>query len=182
MRLLGTKLDSVFLIEPDVFRDHRGFFMESYHQKKWKELGLDFDFVQDNHSLSIQEGTIRGLHYQLHPRAQTKVVRVLCGAIYDVVVDIRRKSPTFRQWIGVILSAENKRQIVIPKGFAHGICTLIPNTEIMYKVDDWYSPEHERGIRWNDPDLGINWPVSDPILSEKDHSYPLLKDATINFD
>ena len=178
---IPTKLDGVYILEPTVFEDHRGFFMESYNKKDFEEIGLYLDFVQDNHSLSIQAGTLRGLHYQLNPKTQTKVVRCLRGAIYDVVVDIRKGSPTFGQWIGVVLTADNKRQIVVPKGFAHGVLTLVPNTEIMYKVDEYYSPEHDRAIRWNDPELGIDWPVSDPILSEKDRNAPLLRDAEVNF-
>ena len=181
MKLIETKLKDVYIIEPAVFGDHRGFFMESYNKSKFEGLSLNYELVQDNHSLSVEAGTIRGLHYQLNPKSQTKIVRALTGAIYDVVVDIRKGSPTFGQWIGVILSAANKRQIVVPQGFAHGICTLVPNTEILYKVDEFYSPEHDRGILWNDPALGIDWPVSNPILSEKDKHQPLFKDAEMNF-
>jgi len=178
---IPTKLEGVYILEPTVFEDHRGFFMESYNKKDFEEIGLYFDFVQDNHSLSVKAGTLRGLHYQLNPKAQTKVVRCLRGAIYDVVVDIRKGSPTFGQWVGVILTADNKRQIVVPKGFAHGVLTLVANTEIMYKVDEYYSPEHDRAIRWNDPTIGIDWPVSTPILSDKDRNAPLLEEAEINF-
>lgn len=181
MKIINTKLDGVLIFQTDVFYDHRGFFMESYNEKKFNELGLDFNFVQDNHSLSVESGTIRGLHYQLNPKAQTKLVRVLTGAIYDVVVDIRKNSPTFGQWVGVILSEDNKRQLLVPKGFAHGFCTLVKNTQVLYKVDEYYSPEHDRGILWNDPDLGIDWPTSNPILSDKDKNHPALKDAEINF-
>jgi len=178
---IPTKLEGVYILEPTVFEDHRGFFMESYNKKDFEEIGLHFDFVQDNHSLSVKAGTLRGLHYQLHPKAQTKVVRCLKGAIYDVVVDIRIGSPTFGQWVGVILTENNKRQIVVPKEYAHGVLTLVDNTEILYKVDEYYSPEHDRAIRWNDPDLNIDWPISNPILSEKDKNAPFLKDAEINF-
>ncbi|GIP31272.1 dTDP-4-dehydrorhamnose 3,5-epimerase [Paenibacillus sp. J2TS4] len=181
MNLIPTKLEGVVIIEPDVYGDHRGFFMESYNQSKFAQLGLHFDFVQDNQSLSVQPGVIRGLHYQMHPKAQTKLVRVLTGAIYDVVVDIRKGSPTFGQWVGVILSEDNKRQLVVPKGFAHGICTLVSHTQVMYKVDQFYSAEHDRGIVWNDPELGVEWPVSSPILSEKDKNQPSLKQAENNF-
>ncbi|MFC4769946.1 dTDP-4-dehydrorhamnose 3,5-epimerase [Effusibacillus consociatus] len=181
MKIIETKLDGVLLIEPDVFEDSRGFFMESYHKRKCQELGLDYDFVQDNHSLSVEAGTIRGLHYQLYPKAQTKMVRVVKGAIYDVVVDIRRHSSTFGQWIAVTLSAENKQQLLVPEGFAHGFCTMEANTEVLYKVDEFYSPEHDRGILWNDHALGISWPTTNPILSEKDKKQPKLKDAEINF-
>ncbi|MEH7238316.1 dTDP-4-dehydrorhamnose 3,5-epimerase [Bacillus sp. JJ1562] len=181
MRKIPTKLKDVFILEPDVYGDHRGFFMESYNLNKFTKLGIDFDFKQDNHSLSKEAGTIRGLHYQLPDKAQTKLVRALTGAIYDVVVDIRKGSPTYGEWVGVILSESNKRQILVPKGFAHGICTLVENTQIMYKVDEYYSPEHDRGIVWNDPTLNIEWPVKNPILSEKDQSLPLLKDAENSF-
>ncbi|KIL38727.1 dTDP-4-dehydrorhamnose 3,5-epimerase [Gordoniibacillus kamchatkensis] len=182
MKLVETKLKDVYIIEPQAFGDHRGFFMESYNKKKFEQIGLNFDLIQDNHSLSVEAGTIRGLHYQLNPKAQTKIVRALTGAIYDVVVDIRKSSPTFGQWIGVILSDDNKRQIVVPKGFAHGICTLVPNTQILYKVDEYYSPENDRGILWNDPDLGIDWPTTSPILSDKDMKQPRFKEAEINFE
>nr|WP_245540282.1 dTDP-4-dehydrorhamnose 3,5-epimerase [Thermodesulfobacterium thermophilum] len=157
--------------------------MESYNKRDFEEIGLFFDFVQDNHSLSVQAGVLRGLHFQLNPKAQTKVVRCLKGAIYDVVVDIRKGSPTFGKWIGVILTEHNRRQIVIPKGFAHGVLTLVPNTEILYKVDEYYSPEHDRAIRWDDPDLKIDWPINNPILSDKDKNAPFLKDILdeINF-
>jgi len=156
--------------------------MESYNQEVFHRLGLDYHFVQDNQSLSKETGVIRGLHFQLNPKAQTKVVRVLAGAIYDVAVDIRKSSPTFGQWVGVILSEENKRQLVIPKGFAHGFCTLVPNTIVAYKVDEYYSPENDRGILWNDPELNIDWPTSNPILSDKDKNHPVLKEAEINFE
>jgi len=180
---IETPLEGVYILEPTVFEDHRGFFMESYNKRDFEEIGLYFDFVQDNHSLSVQAGVLRGLHFQLEPKAQTKVVRVLKGVIYDVVVDLRKGSPTFGKWIGVILSEYNKRQIVVPKGFAHGVLTLVPNTEILYKVDEYYSPEHDRAIRWNDPDLNIDWPIKEPILSEKDKNAPFLKDIIneINF-
>ncbi|SHE14259.1 dTDP-4-dehydrorhamnose 3,5-epimerase [Chlamydia abortus] len=181
MNITPLKLEGAFIIEPQVHRDSRGFFMESYNERKLRELGIQHNFVQDNHSLSVDPGVIRGLHYQLNPKAQTKLVRVTAGAVYDVVVDIRRGSPTFGQWIGVILSAHNHRQLLVPKGFAHGFCTLVPNTEVQYKVDEYYSPECDRGILWNDPELGIDWPVTNPVLSEKDKGHPVLKDADINF-
>jgi dTDP-4-dehydrorhamnose 3,5-epimerase len=181
MLSISTKLHGLLIIEPDVHEDHRGFFMESYSNQKFAELGIDFPFVQDNHSLSVETGVLRGLHYQLNPKAQTKLVRVVSGAIYDVAVDIRKESPTFGQWVGVILSAANKHQLLVPQGFAHGFCTLAPNTQVLYKVDEYYSPVHDRGILWNDPDLGIDWPTSKPILSNKDQKHPLLEEAEINF-
>jgi dTDP-4-dehydrorhamnose 3,5-epimerase len=140
------------------------------------------NFIQDNQSLSAEAGVLRGLHYQLNPKAQTKLIRVLAGAIYDVVVDLRQPSPTFCQWDGFILSDANHRQLLVPRGFAHGFCTLERNTQVLYKVDAYYAPEHDRGIAWNDPALGIDWPASNPILSEKDSKHPLLADAEINFN
>ncbi|MEC0370732.1 dTDP-4-dehydrorhamnose 3,5-epimerase [Paenibacillus chibensis] len=174
-------LEGAYLLEPAVHGDSRGFFMESFKESEMEEQGLSLRFVQDNHSLSAEPGVIRGLHYQLNPKAQTKIVRVVSGAIYDVVVDIRSSSPTFGQWIGVILSEYNHRQLLVPRGFAHGLCTLVPNTQVLYKVDEYYSPEHDRGILWNDPALGIDWPAANPILSDKDRRHPLLKDAELNF-
>jgi len=181
MKVVDTKLAGVKIIEPRVFKDHRGFFMESFNQRKFSEFGLNYDFVQDNHSLSKDKHVIRGLHYQLNPMAQTKLVRVITGAIYDVVVDIRRNSSTFGKWVGVTLSADNYQMLLVPQGFAHGFCTLIENTHVQYKVDAYYSAEDDRGIRWNDPDLAIAWPTLNPILSKKDTEQPFLKDAEINF-
>ena len=182
MKIIKTKLDGVVILEPKRFGDNRGFFQESYSKKVWDELGLKFNFVQDNHSLSKEAGTLRGLHYQTAPKAQTKVVRVVTGAILDVVVDIRKGSPTYGKWISAILTADNNRQIVVPKGFAHGILTLVPDTHLLYKVDEFYSPENDRALRWNDPDLNIEWQWSDPILSEKDANAPFLKDIDNNFE
>ncbi|WP_448588130.1 dTDP-4-dehydrorhamnose 3,5-epimerase [Thermocrinis sp.] len=180
---LETPLEGVYILEPTVFEDNRGFFMESYNKRDFEEVGIDLDLVQDNHSLSVQAGVLRGIHFQLNPKAQTKVVRCLKGVIYDVVVDLRKGSPTYRKWIGVILSEYNKRQIVVPKGFGHAILTLVPNTEILYKVDEYYSPEHDMSIRWDDPDIGIKWPINNPILSEKDKNAPYLREVEdkINF-
>lgn len=180
---IETALKDVYIVEPTVFEDHRGFFMESYNKRDFEEIGLYFDFVQDNHSLSVQPGVLRGIHFQLNPKAQTKVVRCLKGAIYDVIVDLRKGSPTFLKWIGIILTEHNKRQVIVPKGFGHAVLTLVPNTEILYKVDEYYSPEHDRSIRWNDPELLIEWPIKEPILSEKDKNAPILKDIIdkINF-
>lgn len=176
MKLITTELDGVWIIEPQVHVDNRGFFMESYNEAFIRGLGIPSTFVQDNHSLSKEAGTIRGLHFQSAPRAQTKLVRAASGAIYDVAVDIRPRSATFGRWVGVILSADNRRQLLIPQGFAHGFCTLAPNTEVLYKVDDYYSREHDGGIAWNDPDLGIPWPFAQPVLSEKDGRHPRLRD------
>ncbi|OCT11118.1 dTDP-4-dehydrorhamnose 3,5-epimerase [Paenibacillus pectinilyticus] len=181
MKITTTALKGLVMIEPDVHADHRGFFMESYHAAKLAALGISISFVQDNHSLSEEVGVLRGLHYQLNPHAQTKLVRVIAGAIYDVAVDIRPSSPTFGKWVGVTLSAANKQQLLVPQGFAHGFCTLEPRTQVQYKVDSYYSPAHDRGILWSDPAIGITWPTSSPILSVKDEKHPLLQDAEVNF-
>ncbi|WP_430111637.1 dTDP-4-dehydrorhamnose 3,5-epimerase [Paenibacillus sp. B1-33] len=181
MKVINTKLKGLHIIEQDAFRDHRGVFIESYNEAKLREQQIDHYFVQDNCSLSNDVGVVRGLHYQLNPKAQTKLVYVVSGEIYDVAVDIRRNSPTYGQWVGVVLNEKNNKQLLVPKGFAHGYCTLAPNTIVIYKVDEAYSPEHERGIYWNDPTLGINWPVKEPILSKKDQHAPLLEKSENNF-
>jgi dTDP-4-dehydrorhamnose 3,5-epimerase len=182
VNILETKFADAILIEPKVFGDHRGFFMESYNEEAYKKHGVDINFIQDNHSLSQQSGTLRGMHYQLAPKAQTKLIRVTRGAIYDVIIDIRKSSSTYGQWQGFILSAENKRQLLVPKGFAHGFCTITEDTEVQYKVDSLYSPEHDRGIAWDDPELSIDWPVNNPILSDKDKAHPTLAEAENNFE
>lgn len=181
MKVTSLTLEGAKLIEPVVHGDHRGFFMESYNEKLMHENGIKHNFIQDNHSLSAEPGVLRGMHYQLNPKAQTKLIRVISGSIYDVIVDIRKDSPTFGQWQGFILSDANKRQLLVPQGFAHGFCTLAANTQVIYKVDEYYSPEHDRGIAWDDPSLNIDWPVSNPVLSDKDTRHPLLKDAEFNF-
>ncbi|MDN4620702.1 dTDP-4-dehydrorhamnose 3,5-epimerase [Paenibacillus sp. PsM32] len=181
MKVTSLTLEGAKLIEPVVHGDHRGFFMESYNEKLMHENGIKHNFIQDNHSLSAEPGVLRGMHYQLNPKAQTKLIRVISGSIYDVIVDIRKDSPTFGQWQGFILSDANKRQLLVPQGFAHGFCTLAANTQVIYKVDEYYSPEHDRGIAWDDPSLNIDWPVSSPVLSDKDTRHPLLKDAELNF-
>jgi dTDP-4-dehydrorhamnose 3,5-epimerase len=177
-RVEKTNLAGVLKIDPARFGDERGFFSEVYNRAAFRQVGVTCDFVQDNHSLSRERGTVRGLHFQSAPLAQVKLVRVLRGAIYDVAVDIRRASPTYGNHFGVILSAENGSQLFVPAGFAHGFCTLEPDTEILYKVDAPYSREHERGVRWNDPRLGISWPVKEraAMLNERDKALPLLDD------
>lgn len=181
MKIIKTKLPEIVILEPKVFGDYRGYFMESYNKKVFEELGLKYNFVQDNQSLSKEPGTIRGLHFQMNPKAQTKLVRCVKGAIFDVSVDIRIGSPTYGHWVGVILSEYNHRQLLVPKGFAHGFCTLVPDTIVNYKVDEYYAPEADAGIIWNDPTIGIDWPTSIPILSEKDKNLPSLTEAQINF-
>lgn len=169
MRLTSTRLSDVVVIEPRVFQDQRGFFMETWHARKFAEAGLDFTFVQDNHSKSGQ-GTLRGLHYQIE-QPQGKMVRVISGEVFDVAVDLRRSSPTFGQWAGEFLSAENKRMLWVPPGFAHGFYVMSEFAEFIYKCTDFYAPEHERCIRWDDPELAIAWPLVNgmpPLLSAKD--------------
>lgn len=173
-----TKLKDVKLLEPAVFGDHRGFFTESYSQEDFKAAGIDFDFVQDNHSLSTQPGVLRGLHFQKGEAAQTKLIRVVTGVVLDVIVDIRKGSPTYGQWEGYILSEYNHRQLLVPKGFAHGFVTLTPDVNFLYKCDNYYNAEADGGIAFDDPDLGINWPISidKAITSEKDMKHPTLKE------
>lgn len=177
MKITKTKLDGVVVIEPDVFGDNRGFFMESWNKKKMEEAGLFYDFVQDNHSKSTVKGTIRGIHFQKGDKAQAKLVRCVKGVVFDVAVDLRKNSPTFKQWVGVELSAENKKQLLIPRGFGHGFVTLTDDVEFLYKADNYYAPEADAGICWNDPDIGVDWGVENPILSEKDKKNPFLKDC-----
>ncbi|WP_136680209.1 dTDP-4-dehydrorhamnose 3,5-epimerase [Neptunomonas sp. XY-337] len=168
MKVIETTLPDVLILEPTVFGDERGFFMESFNQQRFKELtGLERDFVQDNHSKSAH-GVLRGLHYQIK-QPQGKLVRVTAGEVLDVAVDIRRSSETFGQWVGVRLSADNKRQLWVPEGFAHGFVVLSESAEFLYKTTDYYAPEHERSIRWDDPELGIDWQLeSAPLVSAKD--------------
>lgn len=169
MKATRLAIPDVVLLEPRVFGDDRGFFYESYNRQAFREAtGVDPDFVQDNHSRSVK-GVLRGLHYQLPPKAQGKLVRVVLGEVFDVAVDIRPESPTFGKWVGEVLSAENKRQMWIPTGFAHGFLTLSETAEFIYKTTDYYSPEHERCIRWDDPSVAVKWPLSGaPVLSGKD--------------
>jgi len=173
----------VVLIKPKKIGDDRGYFMETFRQSLFEEHLGAVEFKQDNQSLSADSGTIRGLHFQLEPRAQGKLVRCIAGAIFDVAVDIRRSSPTYGQYVSAELSAQNGHQLWVPTGFAHGFCTLLPATEVSYKVTDYYSPEHDRGLRWDDPAIGIEWPsvAKDAILSSKDKVQPLLSDLKESF-
>lgn len=181
MNILKTEIEDVLIIEPKVFGDHRGWFTESYSKDKFKEFGVDIDFIQDNHSFSAQKGTLRGLHFQLNPKEQTKLVRCTKGKILDVAVDLREGSPTYKEWVAVELTDENKRQLLIPKGFAHGFLTLTDDVEVQYKVDEYYSPENDRSVRFDDPEIGVVWGVDSPILSGKDLNAPILKESDINF-
>lgn len=163
---------------PRRFEDPRGVFCETYSKRALSAMGIEVEFVQDNHSISIERNVVRGLHFQIPPFAQDKLIRVARGSAFDVVVDLRRASPTFGKHVATVLSADNWRQLLVPAGFAHGFCTLEPNTEVLYKVSRFYSPQHDRGVFWNDPDLGIGWPVAaeDALLSDKDLQYPRLRD------
>lgn len=174
MDVEGTAIGDVKIIVPKRFGDHRGFFSEVYNKRALAAAGIDLDFVQDNHSLSAEKGTVRGLHFQAPPMAQAKLVRVTRGAVLDVAVDVRRASPTYGKHVAVELSAQNWRQLLVPVGFAHGFCTLEPDTEVVYKVTSYYSAEHDAGIAWDDPELGIEWPVSGAVLSAKDRGLPRL--------
>ena len=181
MNKIETKLPGVFILEPVVHGDHRGYFMETYSTKTLSDLGIDNVFVQDNQSFSAQKGTLRAIHFQNDPMAQAKLVRVNRGAVLDVAVDQRKGSPTYKQWVTVELSAENKRMLFIPRGFGHGFVTLTDDVEFCYKVDNLYSREHDRGIRFDDPEIGVEWGVSAPVLSTKDETSPLLVNSDCNF-
>lgn len=168
MLIKERKLKGVFEINLEPHEDHRGFFMRVYDDAIFKKYGIHRNWVQENHSLSKEKGTIRGFHFQFPPHAETKLVRVISGEVYDVILDLRKGSATFGEWDSFRLSADNKKMIYIPRGFAHGMCTVTKNCVMLYKVDNYYAAESEGIIRWDDPDIGINWPVDNPILSEKD--------------
>ncbi|HHY82422.1 MAG TPA: dTDP-4-dehydrorhamnose reductase [Clostridiales bacterium] len=181
MKVVKTPLKGLLVIEPDVYEDHRGWFSESYNRNKYSEHGIDCVFVQDNHSYSSYKGTLRGIHFQINPKAQSKLVRCTRGAILDTAVDLRKGSDTYKKWYSIELSAENKKQLFIPKGFGHAFLTLTDNAEVQYKVDEYYSKEHDRSIRYDDPQLGIEWAADNPVLSEKDRNAPFLEDSEANF-
>ena len=176
MKLIETKLKDCYILEPDRFGDNRGRFSESYNKKVFEDLGLNYDFVQDNESFSAKKGVLRGLHFQNEPYTQAKIVRCTRGAVYDVAVDIRHDSPTYGMWVGVELSGENGRQLLIPRGFLHGFQTLTDNVKFAYKCDNYYNKESDGGVMYNDPDIGVVWPIEDPILSEKDKHHPKLRE------
>lgn len=180
MRRIDTAIDGVCLIEPVVHGDHRGFFMESYHKDRFAALGIEDEFVQDNHSRS-RAGVLRGLHYQLG-RPQAKLVRATRGRVFDVVVDLRRGSPSFGRWVGAELSEENRRMLFAPAGFGHGFLVLSEIAEFQYKCSDFYAPEEERGIRWDDPSIAVDWPLGDlkPVLSDRDLAWPHLENVSDN--
>lgn len=182
MKKIETKIPGVYIIEPQVFGDHRGYFVETWSTKAFAEIGLHYDFVQDNQSFTAQKGTLRGIHFQKSPMAQAKLVRVIKGTVLDVAVDLRRGSPTYKQWVAVELSAENKRMLMIPRGFGHGFKALTDDVEFCYKVDNPYSKECDRSIRFDDPTIAVAWgEVNEALLSAKDTSAPLLDDSDCNF-
>ena len=175
MEILEKKLIGTFEINLKPIQDERGFFMRSFDEKIFKDVGLRFNWVQENHSRTLKQWTIRGLHFQFPPYTETKLIRCIRGKVLDIFVDLRIGSETFGQWDSIQLSEENKKMVLIPRGFAHGFCTLTDESEVLYKVDNYYSSDHECGIVWNDPDLKIKWPVKDPILSDKDKKNSSLK-------
>jgi dTDP-4-dehydrorhamnose 3,5-epimerase len=179
MKSTDLAIDGVKLFVPRRISDARGYFVETWNRQVFAEAGVDVEFVQDNASFSALAGTVRGLHFQIPPKAQAKLVRIVRGSIFDVAVDLRRSSPSFGRHVSAVLTAEGGEQLFIPAGFAHGLCTLEPDTEVAYKISGAYSPEHDKGIAWNDPDLGIEWPLEglDPTLSDRDRKLPRLADA-----
>lgn len=181
MKITRTKIKDILIIEPEIHEDQRGWFAETYHQDKLKEFGVNVYFVQHNHSFTSQKGTLRGLHFQKHPHAQSKLVRCIRGAVLDVAVDLRKNSPTYKQWIAIELSEDNKKKLFIPQGFAHGFLTLTDNVEFQYKVDNYYHKESERNIHFSDPSIDIEWGCKNPILSETDKQAPFLDNCDINF-
>lgn len=181
MKLINTEIPDVKLVEPQIFGDNRGWFYESYSFEKLKALGIETVFVQDNRSFSAEKGTLRGIHFQKTPCAQTKLICCTKGEILDVAVDLRRGSPTYLKWVSAVLTEENKRMLYIPKGFGHGFVTLTDNVEVLYKVDDYYSKENDRSIRFDDKEIGVDWGVNLPVLSEKDKNAPFLCDSDVDF-
>ena len=181
MKIIPTEIKDILIIEPDVFEDSRGWFFESYNKLKLKELSINVEFVQDSHSFSVAQGTFRGLHFQNSPYTQSKLVRCTKGSVLDIAVDIRKDSPTYKKWISIELTEKNKKQLFIPKGFAHGFLTLDDDVEFEYKVDNYYNKNSERTIRFDDPEIGIIFEKDNLILLERDKNSPFLKDCDINF-
>jgi dTDP-4-dehydrorhamnose 3,5-epimerase len=181
MEFIKTIFIDAWLIKPIVHGDSRGFFLESYSLQEFQKHDIPLNFVQDNHSMSMETGVLRGMHFQHPPMAQSKLVRTIRGSVFDVIVDLRKNSSTFGQWQGFELTESNFLMLFIPRGFAHGFCTMSPKTEFLYKVDNYYSPQHDSGFRWDDPTIGIQWPIKDPVLSEKDKRLPYFKDSKIIF-
>ena len=181
MKVIETEIKDLYMIEPQVFGDSRGWFMESWSQKKMEEKGLFYNFVQDSHSFSEKKGTLRGLHFQKGSSSQAKLVRCVRGAVLDVAVDLRKNSKTYKKWVGCVLSEENKKQFLIPRGFAHGFLTLTDNVEFVYKADNYYDPQADRNIIWNDEEINVDWGIENPILSEKDKKAPKFSESDVDF-
>lgn len=181
MKVIKTELLDCLILEPKVFGDHRGWFTESWSQRKMEEAGLFYDFVQDNHSYSSSKDTLRGIHFQKGEASQAKLVRCTRGKVLDLAVDLRKGSPSYKKWVLVELSEENFRQLLLPRGFGHAYITLTDEVEFLYKADNYYNPEQDRSIHWKDPELNINWPSEQLILSEKDENAPFLKDSDVDF-
>lgn len=181
MKVIETEIKDLYMIEPQVFGDSRGWFMESWSQKKMEEKGLFYNFVQDSHSFSEKKGTLRGLHFQKGSSSQAKLVRCVRGAVLDIAVDLRKNSKTYKKWVGCVLSEENKKQFLIPRGFAHGFLTLTDNVEFVYKADNYYDPQADRNIIWNDEEINVDWGIENPILSEKDKKAPKLSESDVDF-
>lgn len=181
LKIIDTYLPEVKIVEPQVFGDNRGWFYESYSYEKLKELGIDIKFIQDNRSYSKEKGTLRGIHFQKIPMAQSKLITCTRGKILDVAVDLRKDSPNYLKWISVELTEDNKLMLFIPKGFGHGFVTLTEDVEVLYKVDEYYSKEHDRSIRFDDKAIGVNWGIENPVLSQKDETAPLLCDSDVDF-
>lgn len=181
MEVIKTDIEGVLLVKPDVFGDNRGWFMETYSYERYKKFGIDCTFVQDNRSRTENKNTIRGLHFQKQPFAQSKLVTCTRGKLLDVVVDLRKDSPTYKKWLSFELSEENKYQLFVPQGFAHGFLSLVDGTELLYKVDNYYSKDCDRSIIFNDSEIGVDWGIDNPILSEKDLNAPLLCDSDVDF-
>ena len=181
MNIITTDLADVYILEPHVFGDNRGWFFESWSERTMKEKGLYYNFIQDNHSFSAERGTLRGFHTQRGDAAQAKLVRCARGSVMDFVVDIRKGSPTYMKWIAVEMTAENFRQLIIPRGFLHGFLTLTDNVEFLYKADNYYNKEQDRTILWNDPDIAVQWGITNPIVSEKDAHAPFYRNSDLDF-
>jgi dTDP-4-dehydrorhamnose 3,5-epimerase len=181
MRITELELPGVKILEPKYFEDFRGYYCETYSSRTLREFGINTVFKQDNHILSAKNGTIRGIHFQLNPKAQIKLVRCTRGRLMDYVVDLRRDSPDFKKWVQIELSEENRKQILIPSGFGHALITLSNDCEVQYKVDEWYYPEYDRAIAWDDPEIAIDWGLNAPIISEKDRNAPRLAESDVNF-
>ena len=182
MIFIPGKLNGIWIVEPRVFGDHRGFFMETWSKREFEENGIFCEFIQDNHSSSTAKGTLRGIHFQRGEKSQAKLVRCVRGAVLDVAVDLRPSSSTYKQWQTVELSEENKRELFIPRGFGHGFLTLTDHVEFLYRADNPYAPEADAGILWSDPEIGVDWGITAPILSEKDRKNPMLRDTVTGFE